>query len=87
MKAIREEKIEFKIEIPMHMTLRQMRNYSKKVVETLPPINKNYLVQRQELVDWLSGVGDNLNISNAAVHHAVCVLDIFSCHIGTNFDV
>ena len=44
MKAIREEKIEFKIEIPMHMTLKQMRNYSKKVVENLPPMNKNYLV-------------------------------------------
>jgi hypothetical protein len=29
-------------------------------------------------VDWLSGTGDMLQISNQAVHHAILLLDIFA---------
>ena len=49
--------------------------------------NKHYLSSRQALVDWLSGVGDSLNISNQAVHHAVLVLDIYASRIGRDFDI
>ena len=39
------------------------------------------------MVDWLSGVGESLNISNQAVHHAVLVLDIYASRIGRDFDI
>ena len=45
------------------------------------------MVQRQALVDWLSGVGDSLSISNQAVHHAVLILDIFASRINRDFDI
>ena len=38
-------------------------------------------------MDWLSGVGDSLNISNQAVHHAVLIIDIFASRIGREFDI
>lgn len=49
--------------------------------------NKNYLQSRQALVDWLSGVGDSLNISNQAVHHAVLILDLYASKIERDFDI
>jgi len=38
-------------------------------------------------VDWLSGVGDSLHISNQAIHHAVLVLDLFASRERCEFDV
>jgi len=32
-------------------------------------------------------VGDSLNISNQAVHHAVIILDLYSSKIGRDFDI
>ena len=63
-----------------------MQRYASRTVHSLQP-NKHYLSSRQALVDWLSGVGDSLNISNQAVHHAVLVLDVFSSRVGKDFDI
>ena len=63
-----------------------MQGYSQMTVQSLKP-NQKYLESRQTLVDWLSGVGDSLNISNQAVHHAVLILDIYSSRVGRDFDV
>lgn len=38
-------------------------------------------------MDWLSGVGDSLHISNQAIHHAVLVLDLFASRERSEFDV
>ena len=62
-KAIRESHISYKAEIPLAHTIEKMHKYAVKTVRSLEP-NKNYLKSRQALVDWLSGVGDSLNISN-----------------------
>jgi hypothetical protein len=37
-----------------------------------------YLEKRKALVDWLSGIGELLRISNKAIHHAVVVLDLYA---------
>ena len=63
-----------------------MHQYAVRTVRSLDP-NQSYLKSRQALVDWLSGVGDSLNISNQAVHHAVLILDIYSSRIGRDFDI
>jgi hypothetical protein len=39
---------------------------------------KRYLEKRKALVDWLSGIGELLRISNKAIHHAVVILDLFA---------
>lgn len=39
------------------------------------------------MVDWLSGVGESLSISNQAVHHAVLILDLYASKIGRSFDI
>jgi hypothetical protein len=36
------------------------------------------MLNRKSLVDWLSGVGDSLHITNQAIHHAVVVLDVYA---------
>ncbi len=38
-------------------------------------------------MDWLSGVGDSLHISNQAIHHAVLVLDLFASRERAEFDI
>jgi len=63
-----------------------MREYASKTVRSLN-LNQAYLQSRQTLVDWLSGVGDSLNISNQAVHHAVLVLDIYASRCSFDFDI
>jgi hypothetical protein len=45
------------------------------------------LKQRKALVDWLSGVGDSLRISNQAIHHAVLVLDLYASREKQRFDI
>ena len=86
MKAIRESHISYKAEIPLFSTIERMHAYSSRTAKQLDP-NHSYLQKRQALVDWLSGVGDSLNISNQAVHHAVLILDIYSSRIGSDFDI
>lgn len=86
MKAIREESMDFKAEVPLRDMLRSMHAYAKQTVDSLWP-HQSYMVQRQALVDWLSGVGDSLNISNQAVHHAVHILDIYASRMGKEFDI
>lgn len=61
-----------------------MREYSLKVTQSLEPMvrsgskpQKSYMLNRKALVDWLSGVGDSLHISNQAIHHAALVLDVY----------
>jgi len=63
-----------------------MTEYSQKTVEILKPRSK-YLSQRKALVDWLSGVGDSLHISNQAIHHAVLILDIYASREAQDFDI
>jgi len=63
-----------------------MSEYSQKTVESLKPRSK-YLSQRKALVDWLSGVGDSLHISNQAIHHAVLILDIYASREAQDFDI
>ena len=70
----------------LHQTLKNMREYANRTLEGLKPVS-SYLSQRQALVDWLSGVGESLNISNQAVHHAVLILDIYASKIGQEFDI
>jgi hypothetical protein len=41
---------------------------------------------RKALVDWLSGVGDSLHISNQAIHHAVLLLDLYASRESSEFD-
>ena len=60
--------------------------YSRLTVSKIQPRQK-YLNQRKALVDWLSGVGDSLHISNQAIHHAVLVLDIFASREKSDFDI
>jgi len=43
--------------------LEKMISYSRQTVSKILPKQK-YLNQRKALVDWLSGVGDSLHISN-----------------------
>lgn len=38
-------------------------------------------------MDWLSGVGDSLHISNQAIHHAVLILDIYASREAQDFDI
>jgi hypothetical protein len=39
---------------------------------------KKYLDKRKALVDWLSGIGELLRITNKAIHHSVVVLDLYA---------
>lgn len=86
LKAIREEHIQYKAEIPLSNTIAKMHEYSLRTTGALNPV-KSYLNSRQALVDWLSGVGDSLKITNQAVHHAVLVLDLYASKIGKQFDI
>jgi hypothetical protein len=63
-----------------------MAKYSNAVVSTLRP-KQRYLVQRKALVDWVSGTGDVLHISNQAIHHAILLLDLFATFEQNRFDV
>jgi hypothetical protein len=37
-------------------------------------------------VDWLSGVGDSLHITNQAIHHSVLLLDLYASRETEDFD-
>ena len=63
-----------------------MKKLSDETVKKLTPID-SYLGQRKNLVDWLSGVGDSLHISNQAIHHAVLILDLYASKLKKEFDV
>jgi len=51
----------------MDFTIKQgldkMNAYANKTTQRLKPRHR-YLITRKALVDWLSGVGDSLHISN-----------------------
>lgn len=66
-----------------------MKRLSKRTVAQFNRGNiKKYLNKRKSLVDWLSGVGESLRISNKAIHHAVIVMDLYACRRGDmDFDV
>jgi hypothetical protein len=63
-----------------------MYTLSAATTSSLSPC-KAYLHQRRGLVDWLSGVGESLRISNQAIHHAVCIVDLFATREKKNFDI
>lgn len=65
--------------------LDKMNAYSNKTIRQLKP-RYRYLCQRKHLVDWLSGVGDSLNISNGAIHNAVLLLDLYASRETQDFD-
>lgn len=64
-----------------------MSNHSDSTVKQLKPRQK-YLAQRKALVDWLSGTGDSLQITNQAIHHSVLLLDLYATRVPkANFDI
>lgn len=62
-----------------------MNAYSDKTRAILKPQNR-FLVQRKEVVDRLSAVGDRLGISNQAIHHASLLLDLYASKETRSFD-
>lgn len=61
--AIREINQGFRLDFSVKDVLAKMNHYSNATVEQLTP-RRTYLQNRKALVDWLSGVGDCLHISN-----------------------
>lgn len=45
------------------------------------------MLNRKALVDWLSGVGDSLHITNQAIHHAIVVLDLYASRERGEIDI
>lgn len=37
-----------------------------------------YFQKRKQLVDWISGVGESLQISSATIHHCVLMMDLYT---------
>jgi hypothetical protein len=66
-----------------------MKRLSKRTLAQFNPSTmKKYLNKRKSLVDWLSGVGESLRISNKAIHHAVILLDLYAARLDdVDFDV
>lgn len=72
-----------------------MRQYSRKVTDSLQTLveqrgtkhQRSYMANRKSLVDWLSGVGDSLHITNQAIHHAVVVLDVYASREKREIDI
>ena len=55
--------MQFRLEFTVPQGLSKMNAYSAKTIAILKPQNR-FLVQRKEIVDRLSAVGDRLGISN-----------------------
>jgi hypothetical protein len=88
-KSHREKNCIFKIDFPYVVQLAAMKKLSKRTLAQFNRSNmKKYLEKRKSLVDWLSGVGESLRISNKAIHHSVIVLDLYAARRGDKeFDV
>jgi hypothetical protein len=95
MEAIREKGADFRPEFPSNRVIKRMRDYALKTcnqLETLTMTNaarahKYYMLNRKAFVDWLSGVGDSLHISNQAIHHAVTILDLYASRETGDIDI
>lgn len=93
--AIRENNQEFKPDYPSLSVIQRMHQYSSKTTKSLQSLienrgtkdQKNYMLNRKSLVDWLSGVGDSLHITNQAIHHAVVVLDVYASRENKEIDI
>jgi hypothetical protein len=78
-KTEREKDQSFHIDFPAVVQIAAMKRISKRALAQYCKIKmRRYLEKRKALVDWLSGIGELLRISNKAIHHAVVVLDLFA---------
>lgn len=76
-KSLRERGKEYPLDFPMSKIISNMKQKSQESVSMINP-HPIYLAKRKQLVDWISGVGESLQITSATIHHCVLMMDLYT---------